>query len=87
MAEAFARTYGSDVMIPASAGLAPAYAHRARYRARHGRKEHRPARPFPKSLRHLGRAEFDLVDQHERHELAAGHLGPVRDGMSKIPSP
>ena len=61
MAEGFARALGSDVMIPASAGLAPAHAVAPdTIRAMDGRnidlRDH-----FPKSLRHLGRAEFDLV--------------------------
>jgi arsenate reductase (thioredoxin) len=61
MAEAFAKTYGSDVMVPASAGLAPAgKLHRATIRAMAEKNidiEHQ----YPKSLRHLSRAEFDLV--------------------------
>ena len=61
MAEGFARTYGSDVMIPASAGLSPATALapdtiRAMDEKNIDLRDH-----FPKSLRHLGRADFDLV--------------------------
>ena len=61
MAEGFARTYGSDVMIPASAGLSPASVVapdtiRAMDAKNIDLRDH-----FPKSLRHLGRAEFDLV--------------------------
>ena len=61
MAEGFARTLGSDVMIPASAGLAPAAVVAPdTIRAMDARnidlRDH-----FPKSLRQLGRAEFDLV--------------------------
>ncbi|MGD0774104.1 MAG: hypothetical protein ABSC05_14905 [Candidatus Solibacter sp.] len=61
MAEGFARTYGSDVMIPASAGLAPAAVVapdtlRAMDEKNIDLRDH-----FPKSLRHLGRADFDLV--------------------------
>jgi arsenate reductase (thioredoxin) len=61
MAEGFARTYGSDVMIPASAGLAPASAVapdtiRAMDEKNIDLRDH-----FPKSLRQLGRADFDLV--------------------------
>jgi len=61
MAEGFARAYGSDVLVAASAGLAPA--HRVapdtlRAMAEKGLnlRDH-----FPKAIRHLGRAEFDLV--------------------------
>jgi len=61
MAEAFARTYGSDVMIAASAGIAPAFnvaadTVRAMVEKNIELREH-----FPKSFRDLGRAEFDLV--------------------------
>src|SRR5664279_2990905 len=61
MAEGFARALGSDVMIPASVGLAPAPAVapdtiRAMEERKIDLRDH-----FPKSLRHLGRADFDLV--------------------------
>jgi arsenate reductase len=61
MAEGFARTLGGDVMIPASAGLAPAPAVapdtiRAMEERNIDLRDH-----FPKSLRHLGRPDFDLV--------------------------
>jgi len=61
MAEAFARLYGSDAMIPASAGLAPAFSvapdtMRAMMEKNIDLRDH-----FPKSIRHLGRSQFDLV--------------------------
>jgi arsenate reductase len=61
MAEAFARRYGSDVLVAASAGLSPAHdvapdTKRAMAEMGIDLRDH-----FPKSLRHLGRAEFDLV--------------------------
>ncbi|HKA01940.1 MAG TPA: arsenate reductase ArsC [Candidatus Solibacter sp.] len=61
MAEAFAMAYGSDVLIAASAGLAPATAvHPVTAKAMEEKnidlKDH-----FPKALRHLGRAQFDIV--------------------------
>jgi len=61
MAEGFARALGSDVMIPASVGLAPALAVApstiwAMEERSIDLRDH-----FPKSLRHLGRADFDLV--------------------------
>jgi len=61
MAEGFARTYGSDVMLPASVGLAPAMkvapdTIRAMEERNIDLRDH-----FPKGLRHLGGAEFDLV--------------------------
>jgi len=61
IAEAFARAYGSDVMIAASAGLAPA-THIAPDTMRAMQEKNLDLRDqFPKSLRHLSRAEFDLV--------------------------
>jgi protein-tyrosine-phosphatase len=61
MAEAFATAYGSDVLVAASAGLAPATGvHPVTVRAMEEKnidlKDH-----FPKAVRHLGRAQFDLV--------------------------
>jgi arsenate reductase len=61
MAEGFARALGGDVMIPASAGLAPAPAVapdtiRAMDERNIDLRDH-----FPKSLRYLGRADFDLT--------------------------
>jgi arsenate reductase len=61
MAEAFAHTYGADVIVPASAGLAPANAlHPVTVRAMLEKnidlKDH-----FPKALRNMSRAQFDLV--------------------------
>ena len=61
MAEAFAATYGADVLVPASAGLMPASAvHPVTARAMHEKnidlKDH-----FPKALRYLARAQFDLI--------------------------
>ena len=61
MAEGFAAAYGSDVLVPASAGLAPAFAvhpltAKVMLEKNVDLKDH-----FPKGLRHLGRAQFDLV--------------------------
>jgi protein-tyrosine-phosphatase len=61
MAEAFATAYGSDVLVAASAGIAPATkVHRVTAHAMEEKnidlKDH-----FPKALRHLARAQFDLI--------------------------
>jgi arsenate reductase (thioredoxin) len=61
MAEAFARTYGSDVLIAASAGLSPAISIapdtlKAMKEKGIDLRDH-----FPKAIRHLGRAQFDMV--------------------------
>lgn len=61
MAEAFARALGSDVLIPGSAGIAPAYAvapdtMRAMAEKNIDLRDH-----FPKHVRQLERVRFDLV--------------------------
>ena len=61
MAEGFARTYGSDVIIPASAGLAPASAVAPDTIRAMDEKNIDLRDQFPKGLRQLGRADFDLI--------------------------
>jgi arsenate reductase len=61
MAEAFARAYGGDVIVSASAGLFPATRiadDTLEAMAEKGLDLHDQ---FPKSIRQLGPAEFDLV--------------------------
>jgi len=69
MAEAFARHLGDDVLIPASAGLAPADivapdTVRAMKEKNLDLRDH-----FPKSLAYLGRAQFDLIVNMSGHRL------------------
>jgi arsenate reductase (thioredoxin) len=61
MAEAFARAYGSDVMVPASAGLAPASRVASDTLDAMNEKGIDLKDHFPKAMRHLGRVEFDLI--------------------------
>jgi protein-tyrosine-phosphatase len=61
MAEGFARTYGKDVMITASAGVAPAMVvasdtHRAMEEKNISLADH-----FPKSVQQLRHVRFDLI--------------------------
>lgn len=61
MAEGFARAYGSDVIVAASAGLMPAAGvapdtARAMLEKNITLRDH-----FPKHIRRLGRARFDLI--------------------------
>ena len=61
MAEAFATAYGSDVLVAASAGVAPATGvHPVTIRAME-EKNIDLKDAFPKGLRHLGKAQFDLI--------------------------
>jgi arsenate reductase len=72
MAEGFARVYGSDIIIPASAGMAPASLV-ASDTLRCMAEKHIDIREhFPKGLRDLGRADFDLVIN-----MSGGYLPPV----------
>lgn len=69
MAEAFARLYGGDVLIPASAGLMPASivapdTYRAMMEKNIDLRDH-----FPKHVRQLGRAHFDLIVNMSGQEL------------------
>jgi len=61
MAEGFARAYGSDVIIAASAGLGPANNVARDTKAAMAEKGIDLRDHFPKSVRHLGRAHFDLL--------------------------
>jgi len=61
MAEGFARTYGSDCLVPASAGVAPASIVAPDTMRTMGEKNIDLADHFPKSLKYLERAEFDIV--------------------------
>jgi len=61
MAEAFARKYGSDVLIPASAGTYPAGFLAPDTISSMDEKGIDIRDHFPKTIRHLGRATFDLV--------------------------
>jgi arsenate reductase len=69
MAEAFARTYGNDVLVAASAGLTPAIGiapdtMRAMLDKGLDLRDH-----FPKTIRHLGRAQFDVVINMSGYDL------------------
>jgi len=61
MAEAFARAYGSDVIVPASAGVSPAMCVAPDTIKAMAEKNIDLRDHFPKAIRHLGRAQFDLV--------------------------
>jgi arsenate reductase len=78
MAEAFARAYGADVMIPASAGLWPATrvapdTVRAMLEQNLDLRGH-----FPKDLRHMSRLHFDLVVNLSGLPLPDGDV-PIRE--------
>ena len=61
MAEAFARAYGADVLIPASAGLGPANRVMPDTIRAMSEKDIDVRDHFPKDVRHMLRMRFDLV--------------------------
>jgi len=69
MAEAFARAYGSDVMYPASAGLAPATEIAPDTMEAMRAKSLDLRDQFPKHLRHMSRVQFDLIVNMSGMEL------------------
>ncbi len=78
MAEGFARTYGGDVLIAASAGLAPAYTVAPDSIRAMDEKNIDMRDQFPKSLKQLGRAQFDLFVNMSGYDLPPDIDTPVR---------
>lgn len=76
MAEAFARAYGSDVIMPVSAGFAPAAKLPPDTVRAMSEKDVDITAQIPKSLSQLGRAEFDLVINMSGYPL------PKRNGTT-----
>ena len=74
MAEGFARAYGSDVLIPASAGLGPAMRVARDTIAAMSEKRIDLRDHFPKAIRNLGRAQFDLVVNMSGCEILPGEV-------------
>ena len=74
MAEGFARAYGSDVIIPASAGLAPAMNVARDTKIAMAAKEIDLRDHFPKTIRHLGRSRFELVVNMSGSDIPADQV-------------
>ncbi len=70
MAEAFARAYGSDVLIPASAGLTPAGSIAPDTRRAMLEKNLEMRDHFPKSMGQFDRAQFDLTINMSGEDLS-----------------
>ena len=79
MAEAFARTYGKDVVIPASAGVSPATRVAPDTIEAMDEKGIDIRDHFPKSIRHLGRIEFDLIINMSSRTIPGEPQCPVRE--------
>ena len=78
MAEGFARTYGQDVMVAASAGLAPAPGVAQDTVHVMDEKNIDLRDQFPKSFYAADLAEFDLIVNMSGFELPAGLTTPAR---------
>ena len=85
MAEAFARAYGSDVILPASVGLRPARALAPDTVRAMAEKSLDLRGQFPKSVRQLGRDQFDLGINMNVLPLPDGLDFPVREW--NVPDP
>jgi arsenate reductase (thioredoxin) len=79
MAEGFARTYGDDVMIAASAGLAPALGVAQDTIRTMDEKNIDVRDQFPKSIQQLGRAQFDLAINMSGFGLPEDVSSPTRN--------
>jgi protein-tyrosine-phosphatase len=79
MAEAFARAYGNDVLVPASAGfIPPAGLPRDTLRAMQEKNLALSAH-FPKSITNLSLAEFDLIVNMSGIPIPDNHAVAVRE--------
>jgi arsenate reductase len=85
MAEAFARVYGHDALVAASAGLNPAMAVMPDTVRAMAEKEIDLRDQFPKSIRHLGRSKFDLVVNMTGVALPEGIDAPVEEWSVRDP--
>jgi arsenate reductase (thioredoxin) len=85
MAEAFARAYGKDVMIAASAGIAPALMVAADTQRAMKEKNLALDDHFPKSVDQLRTVHFDLIINMSGVELPDGLKAPVRNWKVRDP--
>jgi arsenate reductase (thioredoxin) len=85
MAEAFARAYGSDVILPASAGLRPAVRVAPDTVRAMAEKSLDLNGQFPKSVRQLGRSGFDLGINMSDFALLDHFEFPIREW--RVPDP
>ena len=85
MAEGFARAYGKDVMIAASAGVAPALMVAADTRRSMKEKNILMDDHFPKSLQQLANVKFDLIVNMSGVELPETLSTPIRTWKVRDP--
>ena len=85
MAEGFARAYGSDVLVAASAGVAPALGVVDDTRRAMKEKNILLEDHFPKSVHQLAKARFDLIINMSGVELPEWIESPIRTWQVKDP--
>jgi len=85
MAEGFARVYGGDVMVPSSAGLAPAGAIPPLTLQVMKEKNISLDNHFPKDLGVVRSVPFDLIVNMTGQKLAANVTVPVEDWSVRDP--
>ena len=85
MAEAFARVYGHDALVAASAGLTPAMAVMPDTVRAMAEKEIDLRDQFPKSVYHMRRSKFDLVVNMTGVALPEGIDAPVEEWSVRDP--
>ena len=79
MAEAFARAYGSDVLVPSSAGFAPALRVPDNTIRAMQEKNLDVSAQTPKSISDVSAAPFDLIINMSGYPLPQGNGTPLRD--------
>jgi arsenate reductase (thioredoxin) len=85
MAEAFARAYGSDVMVPSSAGFAPALKVPGDTIRAMEEKNLDVRSQIPKSISELSGAQFDLIINMSGYPLPQANGTPLREW--EVPDP
>ncbi len=85
MAEGFARTYGSDVMVAESAGLAPAPGIADLTREVMAEKNIDLSLQFPKGLLEVDVNSFDIIINISGYPFPAKPKGELRDWQVKDP--
>ena len=85
MAEGFARLYGKDVMIPASAGLAPAMSIPPLTSQVMKEKNVEMSEHFPKDIGFMRGVQFDLIVNMSGQKLPSTITTPVEEWKIRDP--
>ena len=85
MAEGFARTYGSDILVAQSAGLSPAAIIQPLTTVVMAERNVRIENQFPKGMEILAREQFDIIVNMSGQNLPAAPEANVRDWAVRDP--